>query len=94
MTLTVCILPVSGFMNHQLQFSPMTLERHWGMGVHNTAGILFVVFLLVHMGLNRRALWNYISTKRRNIVNRELLAAIALVAVSVVGFSLHAFHVH
>lgn len=94
MTITVCILPVSGVMNHQLQFSAMTAERHFWMAVHNMAGTLFAVLTLVHMALNRRALWTYLTTKARTIFNREILAALALVAVSVLLFASHAFHVH
>ena len=93
LSLTACILPVSGIMNHQLQFSPMTSDRHFWMSVHNMTGIIFVIFLLVHMVLNRRALWMYISTKRDNFINKELFAATALVAVPVILFALHAYHV-
>ena len=93
LTLAVCILPVSGIMNHQLQLFPMTSERHFWMAVHNMTGVVFVIFLLAHIGLNRRALWMYISAKRGAFLNKELLAALVLVAVPVVLFALHAFHV-
>jgi hypothetical protein len=32
-------LPISGIMNHRLQFEPLTVERHFWMSVLNNSGI-------------------------------------------------------
>jgi uncharacterized membrane protein YdcZ (DUF606 family) len=45
-------LPISGIMNHRLQFEPLTVERHFWMSVHNMAGILFVIFVILHLSYN------------------------------------------
>lgn len=87
-------LPVTGVANHIHQMDPMTLQRHVWMSAHNILGVLFVVFTVWHVILNRRALFNYASglAERFPKMSREAICAAALVAgvvVVVVGHALH-----
>jgi hypothetical protein len=86
------VLPVSGLMNHNLQFAPLTLERHFWMAAHNMSALLFVVFTVIHVAFNRRALLHHLK-KAGGKINREVVLALLFVAVIVGLFSSHAFHV-
>ncbi len=87
------LLPVSGLMNHLLQFEPLTKERHFWMSVHDVAAILFVAFAVAHIAFNWRALLHYAKKVKGITVNKEAVAA-ALVVFVVVGLiASHALHV-
>jgi hypothetical protein len=87
-------LPVTGIGNHLYGFAPLSVERHAWMSAHNVLGILFVVFSIWHVVLNRRALWKHIrnATSRIPMISREALLAGAVVAVVVFVFVGHALH--
>ena len=51
-------LPVTGLVNHFYGFAPLSVERHAWMSAHNVLALLFTVFTVWHVVLNRRALWN------------------------------------
>jgi len=87
-------LPVSGFMNHQLQFEPFTQGRHFWMSVHNVSAILFVVFALIHIVYNWRILKHYAQKAKERAISREAFMAIVLVVFIVGMISSHAFHVN
>jgi ferredoxin len=93
MFVSAMILPISGIMNHELQFSPLTQERHFWMAVHNSAATLFAVFAVTHVTLNWKALIHYVKAAKERIVSRELIAAVSLVAIVVGMFASHALHV-
>ena len=63
------------------------LGRDGWMAQHLTSCAVFLVAGLIHICLNRRALWAYIHTKARRGINRrwELLAAGALTALLIAG---------
>ena len=85
-------LPLSGYMNHILQFETLTTSRHFWMSVHDVAAILFAAFSIIHIILNRRALMGYVRKIKHISVSREAVLAIILV-VFIVGFiTMHAFH--
>ena len=86
-------LPVSGIMNHNLQFDPLTPERHFWMAVHNMSALLFSIFAVLHVSLNWRALLHYAQRVKGIVISKEALAAIVLVVCLVGVFSSHAFHV-
>lgn len=88
-------LPVTGIFNHVYGFDPLTVGRHAWMSAHNLLGVLFVVFAVWHVVLNRRPLWNHLrsTAARLPAVSREALLAGAIVALLVgltVGHALHA----
>lgn len=87
-------LPVTGVANHVQQMDPMTVQRHAWMSAHNILGVLFVVFAIWHVILNRRALLKYTGglAERLPRVSREAIWAAALVAVVLVMVVGHAFH--
>jgi hypothetical protein len=93
MTMSLLILPVSGYMNHQLQFESLTVERHCWMAVHNMAGTLFVIFSIIHFFLNQRALQQYIVRQKDYLFSKEFLAAVLIIGGFIVLFASHAFHV-
>jgi hypothetical protein len=93
MVMSGLILPVSGTMNHDLQFSGLTTERHFWMAVHNMAATLFVIFGIMHVTFNWKALSHYILGLKESLPSREALAAIGLVILVVGVFASHALHV-
>ncbi len=87
------ILPFSGFMNHSYQFDTLTIGRHFWMSVHDAAGLLFVIFAILHILYNWRALLHYAKKAKERFLTKEALAAIVLVILVVGLISSHAFHV-
>jgi hypothetical protein len=87
-------LPITGIPNHVHQFEPMNTVRHAWMAAHNSLGLLFVIFALWHVLLNRRALFNHIRGLAAHVptINRETMTAFALVAIVLFLFVGHAFH--
>jgi hypothetical protein len=94
--ITFCCLglPITGIANHDYGFSVLTVTRHAWMSAHNILGLLFVVFSIWHIVLNRKALSNYITvfTARASFVSREAVLAGALVMLILTFFVGHAFH--
>jgi hypothetical protein len=86
------ILPFTGFMNHYFQFEKLTLERHFWMTAHNVAGILFVIFSIIHVYYNWRVLLSYVKKAKEMFISKETLTAIVFVIVIVGLVSSHAFH--
>ena len=93
MFLSGMILPVSGIMNHNLQFDVLTLERHFWMSVHNMSATLFCIFAVLHVVYNWKALMNHVRKLKGIHISKEAIYAILLVIVIVGLFSSHAFHV-
>ncbi len=87
-------LPVTGIANHFYGFAPPSVERHAWMSAHNALGLLFVVFSIWHVVLNRKALWTHVRNTAANlpIVSRETMLAGCVVAVMLALFVGHAFH--
>ncbi len=82
-------LPVSGIMNHSLQFEPWSIARHLWMSIHNMSALLFTIFLLWHIGLNGRALGRHLRAMSGALFSKEVTFGVLLV-IGVVGvFSLH-----
>ncbi len=83
------VLPVSGIMNHSLQFEPWSTARHLWMSIHNMAASLFTIFLLWHIVLNGRALSRHVRAAPGIWLSKEAILG-ALLVIGVVGvFSLH-----
>jgi hypothetical protein len=86
-------LPFSGFMTHKLQFEQLTMERHFWMSVHNSAAILFTIFVVMHISYNWRILLNNEKNIRETFISRESMTAIALVIIIVGLVVSHVFYV-
>jgi succinate dehydrogenase/fumarate reductase cytochrome b subunit len=86
-------LPLTGFMNHYLQFEKLTLARHFWMSAHDIAGILFMLFAILHISYNWRVLMNYAKKAQAMFFSKEALTAIAFVVIIVGLVSSHAFHI-
>ena len=86
-------LPLTGLFNHWLGQSPMSVERHAWMSAHNVLGLLFLVFSIWHVLLNRRSLWKHVrrSTAQLLSLNRETVVAGAVVAFSLLLSVGHVF---
>ncbi len=91
--ISVSLLPVSGIMNHQLQFDLLTPARHFWMSVHNMSATLFVAFAVIHVSLNWRALTHYAMKVKGVMLSREALVAFVVIICVVGVFAPHAFHV-
>ncbi|OFX69669.1 MAG: hypothetical protein A2X12_01130 [Bacteroidetes bacterium GWE2_29_8] len=85
-------LPLSGIMNHNLQFEGLTVERHFWMSVHNMSALLFTIFAMVHVCYNWKALITYTKKLKQTTISKEAFWAILLVVFIVGVFSSHAFH--
>jgi len=85
-------LPITGIANHKYGFSPLSIERHAWMSAHNVLGLLFVLFSIWHIVLNRRAVWNHLknATSRISVVSREAILAVLLTAGALLLFVGHA----
>lgn len=86
-------LPLSGFMNHYYQFESLTLARHFWMSVHDVASILFVLFSILHISFNWKALMSYAKKAKEIYISKEALTAIVLVVMIIGIISSHSFHV-
>jgi hypothetical protein len=86
------ILPISGIMNHKLQFDTLTTQRHFWMSVHNIAAFLFVIFAVIHVSYNWRSLINHIRNLKSHIISKEAIFAILFVIIIVGLFSTHVLH--
>ena len=93
MFVALAALPVSGIMNHNLQFETLTPERHFWMSVHNMSAFLFTVFAIIHLSYNWRPLLDYMRKAKKITISKEAVLAIVLVVFIVGVFSSHAFHV-
>ena len=89
-------LPITGIANHAHQLDSMNITRHAWMAAHNSLGLLFVVFSVWHLVLNRRALFSHVRGLSVKIprISREMIAAAAVVALVLFLFVGHVFHVH
>jgi len=89
-----CGLPVTGIANHAYGFDSLTVARHAWMSAHNVLGLLFAVFSIWHVVLNRNALWSHVRNTAAHVprVSREAILAGSVVAVVLALFVGHAFH--
>lgn len=94
MLISGLLLPFSGFMNHDLQLESLSMQRHFWMTVHNTSAVLFVIFAIIHISLNRRVLFAYLKQKRTVLLKRESVLAVIIVISIVSLLSSHVFHLH
>ena len=64
------------------------------MSAHNALGVLFAVFSIWHIVLNRRAVWNHLRSTASRIpaMSREAMLAGGVVAITLLVFVGHAFH--
>ncbi len=87
-------LPVTGLANHLFQSGPIGFHRHAWMSAHTSLGVLFLVFVIWHIMLNRRALCNYVrgACPVQPGMSREVFWAVGFVAaVLCIGVG-HAVH--
>lgn len=62
------------------------------MTFHDIAGVLFVVFALLHISYNLKTLMNYVKKAKEMFISKEALIAIAFVLIISGLISSHAFH--
>jgi hypothetical protein len=88
-------LPLTGYMNHVHQIEPLTRARHAWMAAHNSLGITFAIFTLWHILLNRKAFMKHLrgALTFQRLIRPEMLYATGLVAILLLFFVGHAFHV-
>ena len=60
-------LPITGVANHLHGFNPLSVARHAWMSAHNCLGLLFILFAIWHLVLNRRALWKVLQGCRTHV---------------------------
>jgi hypothetical protein len=74
-------LPFTGLAIHLLQNDPVTLQRHIWTATHSILGIIFTVFAIWHVILNRRVLLKHAKgfTSQAPAISREAILAITLI---------------
>ena len=89
-------LPVTGLVNHFRELSPATVEGHAWHSSHNVLGVLFVIFSIWHIVLNRRPMWDYLRSKTSRVlsISRELVLAWVVVVSVLLMFVAHEFIAH
>ncbi len=87
------LLPSIGLVLHLSPDAPFQPTRHLLMTLHNLAGIIFMVSLIVHLILNRRPLWNYVRMAggKVGMYRKELVVAVLLLAIPLGLGVLHVF---
>ncbi len=87
-------LTVTGVANHVYGLAPLSVGRHAWMSAHNALGLLFVVFSIWHVVLNRKALSSHVrnTAARLHVMSREAMLAGAVVAMTLLLFVGHVFH--
>jgi hypothetical protein len=87
-------LIVTGIQNHAAEEAPAAEAREAGPGAHSLLAVLFVVFFVWHIILNRRVLWNHVkgSAGRVPAISREAIVAGIVVALVVGVFVIHGLH--
>lgn len=96
MLFSFILLPPSGIIIHSThELSESATIRHFAMSVHNLSAIIFLSTCVIHLVVNRKALFKYISAKTSEYfhLKREVLVALCLVFGIVGFFAMHAFHV-
>jgi succinate dehydrogenase/fumarate reductase cytochrome b subunit len=94
MLISGLLLPVSGIMNHDLQFEQLTIERHFWMSVHNVSAIIFLIFSILHISFNGKALLNYLKKTKEIFISKEAILALIFIFVIVGLFASHVFHIN
>jgi hypothetical protein len=84
-------LPVSGLMNHLYGFDPLSVPRHAWMAAHNAMGILFAVFVVWHIAINRQALASHFRSTAARLPRRETALAGLIVGLLLAVAVGHAF---
>ena len=76
-------LPGTGLGIHLYQTHPTTHSYEAWMSAHSSLGIVFLVFSIWHVVLNRRVLAKYLRGVKPRLSggSREAISAVALVAV-------------
>jgi hypothetical protein len=73
-------LAVSGIMLQATDHQPLTFSIVYWHVMHNLFAVVFLVFALVHILRNIKALKSYLS-KAKNAISRELIAGLVLLAI-------------
>ena len=79
------LLPSVGLALHLSSDAPFQPTQHLLMTLHDLAGMIFMITLILHLWLNWRPLWNYlkmavgkVGTYRKELVIAALLLVIPL----------------
>jgi hypothetical protein len=88
-------LPPSGIALHLTASTPFHPVRHVLMALHNMSALLFLIAIAFHLGLNWKAMTQYLVSKAAEYrtVRKEAVIAALVVTGIVVLFASHAFHV-
>ncbi len=86
-------LPLTGLGNHFCQAHPITHSYHAWMSAHNSLGIVFFVFSVWHVVLNRRVLVKYLRGVKPRLSggSREAISSVALVGVVLLAALAHLY---
>ncbi len=97
MLFSFILLPLSGIPLHLIGSIPIQDPlRHAIMTIHNSASVVFIASLIIHLFLNWKAIINYMFSKSKEYLKLKKEMVVALIIVlGVVGiFTSHVFHVN
>ncbi|MDR1172332.1 MAG: DUF4405 domain-containing protein [Bacteroidales bacterium] len=77
-------LVVSGIMLQATDHQSLTFNIVYWHVMHILFAVVFLVFALVHILRNIKALKSYLS-KAKNVISRELIAGLVLLAIILLG---------
>jgi hypothetical protein len=88
-------LPLSGIPMHFLNIAPVEPFRHIVMAIHNTASIIFLVSVTIHMIFNWKSLSRYMVSKTNEHLafRKELVLAAVIVTALILLIGTHPFHI-
>jgi len=91
--LTGLTLPFSGLILHAYSHHPQHGGRHEWFSAHLFLGILFTVFSVWHVVLNRRPLLRYLKsgTGSQMPFSREMRLAAILLAATLIAVVIHSY---
>lgn len=84
----------TGITMHFVAQSPVGLIQHIVMSMHNTASVIFVASVVVHLTLNWKPMSRYITTKINEYspFKAELMVAAITVTVLILLIGSHPLH--
>jgi hypothetical protein len=65
------LLPISGIMNHLVQFDSLTPDKHFWMSFHNIAALILCISAIAHISLNWLPLTRYAKKVNGILLNKE-----------------------
>ena len=91
---TSVILPISIFIRHMPVFEESRHGHHLFTSIHATAGIFFIILLVMHLILNWKAFKKYLSGDKQTSRRKEVFVSVAFMIFVLLLFSTWDYFIH